>query len=395
MANYSKFKAWRALLVAVLLGTGSLLYAQSVLLYMRFEAEGGTLSNASNVSDTTASGGAYLQIDGASSNTFSIAVSGNRFVNRQGQTVRLHGVNRSGTEYMCTGGGGPFDGPSDAASIDAMLAWHINAVRVPLNEHCWLGINGYPNASYSAAQYRQAIVNYVNLLVSKNIYPMLELHWANSGTSPASGQTPMPNRDHTPTFWTDVANTFKSNPAVMFDLYNEPLPDNNQNTTTAWTCWRDGGTCNGVPFTAAGMQELVTAVRNTGATNVIVLSGVQYSGTTFRINEFKPNDPLNQLAGSQHNYDTYGLCVTTSCWEASYSGVGNMPFIAGELGTNNCTGTYVTNFMNWADSKGASYLGWAWNTYDCSSFPSMISNYNGTPTTFGEAFRQHYLQVFP
>ncbi len=68
----------------------------------------------------------------------SISVSGNHLINGYGQTIRLLGVNRSGTEYACIQGWGLFDGPNDATSVAAMASWHINAVRVPLNEDCWL-----------------------------------------------------------------------------------------------------------------------------------------------------------------------------------------------------------------------------------------------------------------
>ena len=51
-------------------------------------------------------------------------MSGNELVNASGAQVVLHGVNRSGTEYECVGGGasgvqgrGIFDGPSDQ-SVD-------------------------------------------------------------------------------------------------------------------------------------------------------------------------------------------------------------------------------------------------------------------------------------
>jgi endoglucanase len=65
-------------------------------------------------------------------------VSGNKLVNASGNPVVLHGVDRSGTEYMCVQGSGIFDGPSDQASITAIKSWGpVNAVRVPLNEACW------------------------------------------------------------------------------------------------------------------------------------------------------------------------------------------------------------------------------------------------------------------
>lgn len=86
----------------------------------------------------------------------SIRVVGNHLVNGDGKAVRLVGVDRSGTEYACVQGWGIFDGPSDAASVAAMAAWHVDAVRIPLNEDCWLGINGVDPAD-SGTAYRQAI----------------------------------------------------------------------------------------------------------------------------------------------------------------------------------------------------------------------------------------------
>ena len=59
----------------------------------------------------------------------------------------------------------------------------------------------------------------------------------------ALGQAPMPNRDHTPEFWRQVATAFKDNDRVLFDLFNEPYPDNNADTPEAWRCWREGGNC--------------------------------------------------------------------------------------------------------------------------------------------------------
>src|SRR5947209_4983956 len=93
--------------------------------------------------------------------TLSISVSGNQLMDAGGGPIQVRGVNRSGTEYACVQGFGPFDGPSDAASVQAIASWHVNIVRVLLNEDCWLGINGAPNGGYSAATYQQDIVNYV------------------------------------------------------------------------------------------------------------------------------------------------------------------------------------------------------------------------------------------
>src|SRR5206468_534824 len=142
--------------------------------------------------------------------------------------------------------------------------WRTNAVRVPLNEDCWLAINGAP-AAYSGTNYRQAIQSYVSLLNQNGLYAILELHWSAPGTQKATGQQPMLDRDHSVTFWSQVAATFKGNNAVLLEPYNEPYPDNSD-TTAAWQCWRDGGTCPGQHYQAAGMLEIVSAVRPTSAT---------------------------------------------------------------------------------------------------------------------------------
>jgi hypothetical protein len=70
-----------------------------------------------------------------------VHVQNNRLVDASGNVLRLLGINRSGSEYMCVGGWSVFDGPVDSTAIAAIKAWHVNAVRVPLNEDCWLNIN--------------------------------------------------------------------------------------------------------------------------------------------------------------------------------------------------------------------------------------------------------------
>jgi hypothetical protein len=323
-------------------------------------------------------------------NTVSVSglhVSGNVIRNGLGQIVPLRGVDKSGTEYECLSGG-VFDGPTDQTSINAMLAWAINIVRLPINEQCWLGINGLPSG-ISSATYQSTIVSYVNLLAANNIAAIIDLQWAAPGTTQSTGLVPMPDNDHAPAFWTSVATTFMGNSTVIFDLFNEPYPDSNNDSTAAWTCILNGGTCPGVTYTAAGMQTLLNAVRATGATNIVMSPGVQYTNTLDQWLSYEPTDSLNNLAASWHSYATE-ICITLTCWNSQILPVMNsVPLIAGEIGENDCQGVYINQLMPWLDMNAGNYLAWAWDTYDCSSFPSLISDYSGTPTNYGIGFKSH------
>jgi endoglucanase len=307
----------------------------------------------------------------------SIGVSGNHLVSN-GTVVRLLGVNRSGTEYACIQGWGIFDGPNDDASVAAMAAWHINAVRIPLNEDCWLSINGV-NPAYAGATYRTAIQTYVNLLHQHGLYAILELHWNAPGTSRATGQQVMPDADHSPAFWTSVATLFKADPAVLFDLYNEPHD-------VSWSCWLNG--CNAPGWNIAGMQTLVTTVRSTGATQPIMIGGLAWANDLSGWLANRPSDPAHALVASFHNYN-FNVCKP-SCWDSTVATLAaQVPVVTGELGEDDCAHTYIDQYMNWADAHGISYLGWTWDTWNCSSGPALISSYDGTPTAFGVGFRDH------
>jgi hypothetical protein len=352
----------------------------------------------------------------ASVSNAGLHVSVNQLLNSAGQKIRPLGVDRAGSEYMCdaTGdttvfddgttpttaqAGAALDTSFNAATISTFQSWGFTAVRLPLNEDCWLGINGYPAASYTSATYQQTILSYVNLLTSNNFIVILDLHWAAPGTTQANKQLAMPDLDHAPTFWTSVANTFKSNSSVIFDLFNEPFTGNTGNNPNAWSCWKNGSTaasvspCADVPFAAAGMQTLVNTVRATGATNVLMLGGLAYANDLSGWLANEPTDPQNNIAASFHLYN-FNVCDYVNCWVVNVAPVAaKVPVIAGEIGENDCAHTFIDMAMDWLDQNNIGYLAWAWNTYNCGNFPALISDYSGTPTAYGQGYKTHLYDV--
>jgi len=329
-------------------------------------------------------------------------VSGKHLLNASGQTVVLHGVNRSGGEFACVQNNGIWNGPMDQASIDAMKTWGINIVRVPLNEACW-NAESYVTAAYAGTPYQQAVVAYVNLLNSNGIVADLDLHWTDgvyTGTSSACSsaqaicQKPMPDAAQAIPFWTSVANTFKGNNAVIFDLFNEPYPERATGAeASGWTCWKNGGTCSGIGYQVAGMQTLVNTVRATGATNVISLGGLAYSNDLTAWLANKPTDSANNLVASWHSYN-FNSCSSQSCWTSQLAPVAaQVPLITGELGENDCGSSYINPLMTWLDSVGSTYMAWTWNNWDCSSGPSLITDYTGAATAYGAGYKTHLLSL--
>jgi hypothetical protein len=339
-----------------------------------------------------------------------LRVEGNQIVDADRNRLMLRGINRSGTEYMCVDNRGIFDGPDDEASVRAMLEWKINAVRVPLNESCWLGATGV-SEDYSGEAYKRSIADYVELLHRAGIVPILDLHWAAPGDEPAHGLKPMPNLDNSPRFWADVARTFLDDDGVILEPYNEPFPASNADTDAAWECWRDGceQALRGSTYTAAGMQSLVTAIRDTGSRHLLLLGGVQFSNDLSQWLEHKPSDPVNNVAAAWHVYN-FNECSNRDCWNEEAGSVwAEVPVVATEIGQSDCLGdSFLKPLMTYLDEKSSGYFAWSWNmsTEECEPRPIsggegrpwfLITNYeNPKPgSDYARTFYEHVQEVAP
>ncbi|WP_460525639.1 cellulase family glycosylhydrolase [Flindersiella endophytica] len=295
---------------------------------------------------------------------------------------QLLGFNRPGTEWPCVQGWGIFDGPADDAAVSTITSWQPNTVRVPLNEHCWLGINGVP-AEYGGANYQNAIAGWVGRLTGAGVNVVLDLHWSAAGTASATGQQKMANADHSPDFWRSVATRFKGNARVLFDLYNEPHDISD-------ACWRDGCVVDG--WQAAGMQSLVDAVRSTGATQPLLVTCNGWGNGCGGWLAYRPDDPLHNIVASVHVYDYTG-CNTEACWDADVAPIAaQVPTVFGEFGDTDCDHDFSDRLTAWASPKGIGWLAWGWYPGDC-GFPGLIADWNGTPSGYGAGVRDRLLDA--
>ena len=85
----------------------------------------------------------------------------------------------------------------------------------------------------------------------------------------------MADASYSATFWGQVAAAFKNNPAVLFELFNEPQ-GNYPPTAADWNHYLSGGLTGSEDV---GTQTLLNAVRAAGATNVVLVDGLDYAAT--------------------------------------------------------------------------------------------------------------------
>jgi endoglucanase len=338
----------------------------------------------------------------AASGSFGIRVSGNKLVSTaDGSTVQIIGANISGLETGTASRWPQFAaaGPAFWSRVRNWSGHPINTVRLPLNEASWLNYSCFdPGAGESAGLYTaakgggytpdpkgeyQTIVKHaVADATASGLYVILDLHWGSPNNS--SGQSLCPigqpgyaDSDHSLTFWKQVADSFKNNPAVVFELFNEPFGSNvygnwvsggDQPGPDAITL-RDGGTYS--PFLeqnnrkgnamltynfswqVAGTQAMLDSIRGEGASNVILSAPIGWAGEIQTWLAARPTDPLHQLGVAWHVYGyKKGTGPPLAVLAAGY------PIVITETYGLGAIGGY-----DWAASQNIGYLWWGWNDW--------------------------------
>lgn len=343
-----------------------------------------------------------------------LKVSGNRLVDDNGNTIKLRGVQYTGAfEWGCSHSPGGDGARLTQTQVNELLSWHINAVRVGIAEDCWLGINGMPYGM-TASQYQQHVKAWLDLLHQNHIYTEVSLMYAAPGTTLSTVQNPMPDEDHSPAFWTSIANYLKSEPMTFFGIYGEPHPP--FSGENAWSCWRNGGSncpsvtdgTTGAHYAAAGMQELVNDIRNTGASLPLSVGGINWATDLSAWLTNKPTDPQNQLVAEYHQYPGDEGCYVagdisvannSSCWNQTLAPITQqVPLFNGEAGefahSDTCSWTYLPTWLTWAEAHGVSYTLWKWGLGNgpCQNM-ALVTDQGSTPSPiYGQGYKSWLTQ---
>lgn len=354
-----------------------------------------------------------------------VRVSGNRLVDEAGQALQLRGTSMSGLEYVAIQGwssGNPWGGAAGDAHPDwkRMKEWGLNTLRIPLNATSWSGSpcvdgGGKTRDPDPGRNYKSTVATAVKEAAQYGFYVILDLHWIAPERLCAMAQNPRPDRENAVTFWRSVAEIYGQNPAVIFELFNEPFEDQNlmDRNAMSWAGLRDGGDMNyfvtggpnykmPVRWKAAGMQLLLDTVRAAGAKNVVLASGLYWSKNLSEWPKYHPVDPLQQLGAVWHAYrksDKVGspdasqpdFGATAYKWASAVLAAG-FPLVITEFGDRSANGSrgapFASQLLPWADKNAVSYIAWTWNPFGDEN--ALVKDNKGTPTDgFGVYYREH------
>jgi hypothetical protein len=329
-----------------------------------------------------------IAVSGLPAAPLPLKVVGNQLLDSKGQSPRLRGVNCASLEWSSDG-----DGHILKTVEVAVKDWHANLIRLPLSQNRWFG--KAPGQTDGGADYRALVRQLVDFCSTNNAYIILDLHWSNAGEWGKNiGQHNLPDTNSI-AFWKDIALVYKDNPAVLFDLYNEPSHIN-------WDQWFQGGpmaeaiahTNITLNYESVGLPVLVNAIRSTGARNVIVAGGINFAYEVDGILEGRQlSDPTGNgvvyaVHPYPHDYKGRGR-ETIAQWTARMEPFARkLPIIVSEFGSMESK-WHFPKAWNYNDEKWNREMidvlearRWNWTAWDFhpEAWPCLISDWNYAPT---------------
>lgn len=268
-----------------------------------------------------------------------LKVSGNRIVGKDGNPVQLKGMSLF---WSCWGG----KFWNAEAVNDVAEYWHADIVRAAMSAAPNTG--GYLDAASKDSTVAQ-VKTVVDAAIAKGIYVIIDWHEEQAIYHQAEAVA----------FFTQMAQTYGSQPNVIFEIYNEPNKDNN-GATIQW------------PAIKTYAQAVIAAIRGTGSTNLVVVGTPNWSQDV----DVAAADPLSD---SNVAYVLHFYSGTHRQWlrdKATTALNKNVALFVSEWGCSNSSGVAGVDlaeadlWMAFLDQNQLSWCNWSLNDKDeaCSAF---------------------------
>ena len=300
--------------------------------------------------------------------------------------VLLRGVNRSGLEYSEPNAGGFLS----AAGItrdeirEIVTGWGANVLRLPFNQDWCLNGRGL----HSAEQYLAELDQIIAWNAEFGAYTILDLQWLDVETvygttvdaiqGRAANHVPPTPNELTIMLWRTLAERYRGETAVIFDLLNEPhdaLPDDSNPlhfvdphgriitsdekrlTAREWSRWA---------------SVLTAAIRVIKADGIIIISGVDWAFDLSGVVVDAPN-----IVYSTHIYSNRNR----KKWSKALGRHRDVPLFVGEWGGTELDLEFGADLVARMRRHGLGWTAWSW-----SDFPRLVEGTGTsarTPTAFG------------
>jgi len=311
--------------------------------------------------------------------------------------VLLRGINRSGLEYSEPAAAGFLDAAQlSEDEIRELVGWNANIIRLPFNQDwCLNGRNGH-----SAEEYLASIDQVIAWASALGAYTILDLQWLDAETAygyiedenhlkRANRVPPTPNQD-TIRLWQTLAARYENEPAVLFDLFNEPhdplqddllpirVPGPNGHVLESdqrfvspkeWLSWA---------------TLLITEVRKIRAKGIILVAGVDWAFDLRRIRVDAPN-----IVYSAHVYPNR----KSHHWWKALGHWNKVPVFVAEWGGQEQDREFGRKLADLMRRRAMSWSAWSWVDHPRLVQTPCAPSYQ--PTPFGELVRNELRKCAP
>jgi len=297
-------------------------------------------------------------------------VEGNRFVNADGKTVVLVGVNISDPDKLVK------NGHWTKAHFQVVKDWGATVVRVPVHPVAWKG--------RGATEYFKLLDQAVTWASELDLYLIIEWHGIGNLRTGVF-QHPMHDTTKAETyqFWRGIAYRYGAVPTVAFyELFNEPTVFNGQLGTMTWGEWKKIN------------EEIIGIIRAHDARGIPLVAGLDWAYELRGVKDAPVDAP--GIGYVSHPYPMKAQQPWEENWERDFGYVADKyPVFATELGFMAATDPgahipvisdegYGKRITTYFEKKGISWTAWC---FDPDWPPQLISDWNYTPTRQGAFFR--------
>lgn len=328
---------------------------------------------------------------------------GNLLVNASGHSIRLLGLN---VPYM------GWDDNSESAVMSAVNIsieeWRGNAIRLAIKPDLWFGAN--------KTRYRALADKVIEYLAERNVYTIFDNH-----------SFYLPDDDDI-AFWKDAATRYANHPYVIFELFNEPAACTWQQYFEGGKLTYDGendwGEKESVTIDSCGIPKLFETVRATGAKNVCILPGINWSfdlsyctEDNFReyaesiaesagvsdknkfIDEYTEKYFIRETTGNGIMYSTHPYPTKPADWDLYLKDtLMEYPVLVGECGPTEKTNgfiralsdndkSYLDNLVAYIDKYEMHVTPWAWGAW-----PFLNQEPSDKLSAYGEYMKKYFEQ---